>query len=329
MEYSKRHCLSTQTKRKLEIIFIESYLSAHDLHICNQCTQYIEISNFELDPYCILVENHPSKDYLINLNQTYSPIVVPHRTSQLYTEFSFDLKVSRFFSYCILQPINLDDFINLDQINNFKISVFRYSKNWKAYFNSSHDYWSKRPTKLLNTIKRKTKKCLDFGLHFDFFNSLDMKLIDNYWDVYNKSWKPVEKDKKFIETLLKKSSNNNNLRLGFAYHNSLAIAFCFWIVIDKTAFIVKLAQNNSYNHLSPGTVLMAKMINWTCEVDHIQKIDFLTGDDLYKKDWMDTSAELYGLEIFNMKTIRGRLLWYRHCIIRFLKSIRSRFNKHE
>lgn len=233
------------------------------------------------------------------------------------------------FDNLIVSPVPHYDLENLAFEENIKFKSFKVSENWQSFSSNATGYWNNRPSVLLNTIRRKKSKCKKAQCKFKIYNNISPELRQHYWHVYNKSWKPAEASPEFINWLLDYTSEQGLLRLGFTYIDCRPIAMHFWIVQDGTASIFKLAQDKEFDHLSPGTVLMAEMIDWVYAHDEIHCIDFLTGSDEYKKLWMDECRPLYGLEIFNMKTIRGRLLWYRHCIIRFLKSIRSRFNKHE
>ena len=68
-----------------------------------------------------------------------------------------------------------------------------------------------------------------------------------------------------------------------------------WLVSGGVAYIYKLAHLDEYAHLSPGTVLSAFMLERTIDQDHIATVDFLTGDDDYKKDWMSHRGERKGV----------------------------------
>jgi CelD/BcsL family acetyltransferase involved in cellulose biosynthesis len=54
-----------------------------------------------------------------------------------------------------------------------------------------------------------------------------------------------------------------------------------------TAFIHKLAYVEAAKPLSPGTSLSAALFETVIDHDRVSHIDFGTGDDPYKRDWMD------------------------------------------
>jgi CelD/BcsL family acetyltransferase involved in cellulose biosynthesis len=123
--------------------------------------------------------------------------------------------------------------------------------------------------------------------------------------VYNQSWKQEEPFPHFIPELLRLASRRGWLRLGIAHHDGRPVAGQVWLVCDNTAYIFKLAHAEDYKHLSPGTVLTAFMMEHVVDKDRVKKIDFLSGDDEYKRDWMSTRGDQAGIAAFNPATVRG------------------------
>jgi hypothetical protein len=170
------------------------------------------------------------------------------------------------------------------------------------------DYFKNRPSRLRNTLARKQKK----------YNSLQNAKIDiitqkedveegiiNYQSVYTKSWKLPEIYPHFIPNLIRSAANNNLLRLGIMKIDEEAVAAQFWIVCDKHAFIYKLAYDQAYKEYSPGSLLTMEMMRYVIDVDNVVEIDFLTGDDTYKQDWMDNRRERWKITAFNPHSIKG------------------------
>jgi CelD/BcsL family acetyltransferase involved in cellulose biosynthesis len=50
--------------------------------------------------------------------------------------------------------------------------------------------------------------------------------------------------------------------------------------------IHKVAYDETHSELSPGTALSAEMIAHALDHDHARKLDYLIGDDGYKRLWM-------------------------------------------
>ncbi len=61
----------------------------------------------------------------------------------------------------------------------------------------------------------------------------------------------------------------------------------FWTVENGIAYIHKLAHRTGARSLSPGTTLSAALFAHVIDVDHVTLVDFGTGDDPYKRDWME------------------------------------------
>ncbi len=57
------------------------------------------------------------------------------------------------------------------------------------------------------------------------------------------------------------------------------------------------------------------------EVDQVREIDYLSGDDAYKQDWMSHRRERWGILAFNLRTFKGVLAACKHIGGRRLKSI--------
>ena len=54
---------------------------------------------------------------------------------------------------------------------------------------------------------------------------------------------------------------------------------------------VKLAYDEAWKRYSPGSILISYLMQYVIEVDKVEEIDFLTGNDAYKADWMTERRE--------------------------------------
>ena len=163
-------------------------------------------------------------------------------------------------------------------------------------------YWATRPGKLRNTAKRKAKAAgLDIVIHRDF----DPAAWAAYEEVYAASWKPEEGSPAFLRALAEQEGEAGRLRLGVARKDGRALAAQLWTIEDGTAWIHKLAYREDAKALSPGTVLSMAMFRTALDEDRVSRIDYGTGDDGYKRDWMGERATLWRLEAFNLRSPRG------------------------
>lgn len=187
-------------------------------------------------------------------------------------------------------------------------------------------YLASRPSLLKNTIKRKQKaldKAPDVELHI-YQGTEVMGHIADFQQVYEKSWKEEEPYPDFIADMIKQFADKGWARLGVIYHQQIPIAAQLWIVMDGVASIYKLAYVEGYQKLSAGTVLMAQMMAYVIDQDKVSYVDFLVGDEPYKRDWMSDCREIFGLNIYNTRTIVGRLLGLKAALKSRIKCLLNR-----
>jgi CelD/BcsL family acetyltransferase involved in cellulose biosynthesis len=177
------------------------------------------------------------------------------------------------------------------------------------------DYINSRPSRLSATGQRKRRKLERSGrLRFELITGLqglDRALAD-YEAVYRSSWKAAEPYPGFIGGLARACAEQGWLRLGIAYLDGQPAAAQLWTVVEGTASIFKLAYDERFEKESVGTVLSSLLMQHVLEVDKVRSVDYLTGDDPYKRDWMSHRRERWGIIAFNPRTPRGLLAAARH-----------------
>ena len=95
------------------------------------------------------------------------------------------------------------------------------------------------------------------------------------------------------------------MRLGIARKDGVPVAAQLWTVENGTAWIHKLAYREDAKSLSPGTILSEAMFRAAIDKDRVARIDYGTGDEPYKADWMDRRETLWRVEAFNPRTAAG------------------------
>jgi hypothetical protein len=165
-------------------------------------------------------------------------------------------------------------------------------------------YWAERPGKLRNTAQRKAKAG---GLDIEIHRAFDPAAWAAYEEVYAASWKPEEGSPAFLRALAEREGESGRLRLGVARKDGRALAAQLWTIEEGTAWIHKLAYREDSKALSPGTVLSMAMFRSALDEDRVSRIDYGTGDDGYKRDWMGERATLWRIEAFNLASPRGLL----------------------
>jgi hypothetical protein len=138
------------------------------------------------------------------------------------------------------------------------------------------------------------------------------KALDDYEKVYNASWKIPEPSPQFIRGLARTAARNGSLRFGLIYVEGEPAAAQLWIVQEGIASIYKIAYDERFAKLSVGTALTAKLMQQVIDVDKVKVVDYLSGEDAYKKNWMSHRREFWGIVAFNPRSVRGLAQIARH-----------------
>lgn len=182
-------------------------------------------------------------------------------------------------------------------------------------------YWARRPSRLRNTAARKAKAAgLDLAIH----RSFDEAAWAAYEAIYEKSWKGEEGSPAFLRAFAEQEGAAGTLRLGIASKDSVPIAAQLWTIENGEAWIHKLAYAEEAKALSPGTVLSMAMFRAALDEDHVRRIDYGTGDDAYKRDWMEERRTLWRLTAYNPATLDGLLGAARVAASALVARLRSR-----
>ncbi len=189
-------------------------------------------------------------------------------------------------------------------------------------------YLAARPGPLRETIRRKGKSCARDGrVRIETTRSLDRlgPAIAAYEDVYRRSWKTPEPAPGFTAALLPRAAAAGVLRLGVMWIDAQPVAAQYWTVSDGTATVLKLAHDDAWRSLSPGTVLTAHMVR-NLFAEGVRELDFGRGDDEYKASWAGLRRSRIGLLIANPRAPRGVLALARHLAGTVLRKTITRYN---
>ncbi|MGB3796069.1 MAG: GNAT family N-acetyltransferase [Alteraurantiacibacter sp.] len=147
---------------------------------------------------------------------------------------------------------------------------------------SFRQFLADRPGQLRTTLKRKATK-----VQVSISTQFDPGDWTAYEEIYADSWKPEEGDSAMLRKFAMAESDAGRFRFAMALHNGAPVAAQFWTVDGDTAYIHKLAHRTSSRKLSPGTTLTAALFERVIDTDGVKHVDFGTGDDPYKRDWME------------------------------------------
>lgn len=157
------------------------------------------------------------------------------------------------------------------------------------------EYWAARPGRLRETVRRKGKKGVVDLRIATAFSEADWAA---YEAIYRLSWKPEEGSPAFLRRFAEAEGAAGNLRLGIAMIDGKPVAAQFWTVEGGTAFIHKLAHDESAKAHSPGTLLTAALFEHVIDRDRVREVDFGTGDDPYKRDWMESTRTRWQVALY-------------------------------
>lgn len=173
---------------------------------------------------------------------------------------------------------------------------------------SFEEYFKERPSQLRNIVRRREKKFLADGRGRLEIVTTGNRLDDciRAWEkVYSSSWKLSEPYPHFMPGLIRLCAERGWLRLGLAYYDDAPIAAQIWIVNHGRAAIYKLAHDEKFSAFSAGTLLTVHLMRHVMDVDKVAEVDYLIGDDAYKKDWMSHRRERWGIVAYNPSTLMG------------------------
>ncbi|HET6757426.1 MAG TPA: GNAT family N-acetyltransferase, partial [Burkholderiales bacterium] len=194
--------------------------------------------------------------------------------------------------------------------------------NWYLNVNgrSYQQYFATLPAAVRNTLARKGKQARSKA-RIEVVTGRDglQSALAAYHQIYNASWKVPEPSPGFIDGLAAMCADKGWLRLGVLRVDNEPAAAQIWIVSAGTAAIYKLAYDSRFAKLSVGSLLTAHLMEHVIDRDLVREVDYLTGDDGYKKDWMSDRRERFGVSALNRRTVKGLALIARHFAARLVK----------
>ncbi|HEY5799449.1 MAG TPA: GNAT family N-acetyltransferase [Burkholderiaceae bacterium] len=185
-------------------------------------------------------------------------------------------------------------------------------------------YAAALPSRLRHTLARKSRQLAAMpGFRIEILRSIDdvPRAVQAIHRVYGASWKDPEPYPSFMPGLVRLLAERGALRMGVAYLGNAPAAFQLWIVEGGVASIYKLAYDEAHARLSIGSVLTAALMRHAIDIDQVREVDYLTGDEPYKQDWMSHRRERWGLAAFNPATLQGLYGAVRHVLGRRLKRL--------
>ena len=208
--------------------------------------------------------------------------------------------------------------------HGFAVQTYFQFGNWYLQVGgrSYEEYLTGLSTVLRKNIPYQTRRLeRTYRVEFALVTGLEGldKAVNDYETVYHSSWRDQEAYPGFIRGLVETAARMGSLRLGLLYADGIPVAAQLWLLHGKVASIYKIAYVEAFAKFSVGTVLTARMMRHAIDVEKVSTVDYLSGDDGYKKDWMSHRRERWGILAFNLRSFHGLLLAARHLGGRRLK----------
>lgn len=207
----------------------------------------------------------------------------------------------------------------------YRVDPFFCFGNWYLPVQgcSASTYLANRPAALRHSLARGQRRLSRQGPWHTVIHRTPgpalAQAIGDFERVYAQSWKSPEPHPRFMPSLMQEAAKQGWLRLGVLSLDGQPIAAQVWLVKDGKASIYKLAYVSGFERLSAGSVLTQALMRHVIDEDRVQEVDYLTGDDAYKQDWMTHRRERWGLVAFHTGTWTGWWAAWRHRLGHWLR----------
>ena len=229
------------------------------------------------------------------------------------------------FDSLILEPIADDD----KNINNLRqlmgshgLSCMRYARffNWYHLLQGQSflAYMQARPSRVRNTIARKQRKLKrEYGYEVRLYkgNDVQQAMLD-YNAVFDASWKTPERFKDVMDGFTNSFTKLAWTRLAILYIEGKPVAAQLWFVAHKKASIFRLAYDEAWKKYSTGSIITQYMMEYVIDTDKVEEIDYLTGNDRYKQEWMSEKRQRWRLVFTRNKMEREESMNFLHRLMR-------------
>ncbi|KAG1682835.1 hypothetical protein GQR58_010621 [Nymphon striatum] len=171
------------------------------------------------------------------------------------------------FNYLNLEPIAEDD----SNINSLQQAMEAFWTIWQLAL-----------ARVRNTIIRKQRK-LERELGYEIRLHTTGSDIQQALSEYNKSTTLAGKHMKqfgdLLEGLATSFAKSGWIRLAILTIGDKPAAAQLWFVVDKKAYIFRLAYDEAWKQYSPGSILTKYLMEYVIDTDKVEEIDFLFGND--------------------------------------------------
>jgi len=204
----------------------------------------------------------------------------------------------------LLEPVTTEDSHLADLQAGLASAGFVCERHFRHYNwiyrvegRSYQAFLASRPARLRNTLGRKQRKLArEHGYDIRLYLGDEVSRgMPDYYQIYHSSWKAREQYTAFLDNIVAAFARQNWVRLAVLHINDQPAAAQLWFVNHAKASIFRLAYDEKWKSYSPGSILMNFLMEYVIDQDKVEEIDFLTGNESYKQDWMSVRRECEAL----------------------------------
>lgn len=179
------------------------------------------------------------------------------------------------------------------------------------------EYIFNRSSKLKNTLTRKMKKLSkDHTWHVRIVFDGSKSVLDDFKQVYDRSWKEPEAYPDFIDRLVALGDGMRAVVVGVLYVADRPVASQLWLRSGASFTIYKLAYDEAFKSYSVGSVLTQSLFYEVMTSGTVSTVDFGVGNESYKGEWLSQTADLVSVDVRSLygskgvvSLLRNRGLW--------------------
>lgn len=169
-----------------------------------------------------------------------------------------------------------------------KYGKHSHESKYLSFPTGKEDFWASYNSKFRRNLKRKINKASGQGelrLECIAAPSELISAFDTFLAVENSGWKGRDKTsiyaqpkkKQYYQILLEEYGKKGLCQINLLYLNEQCIAAQFSIVIANTLHLLKIGYNEDYADISPGDIILEKLIDHGCDTGKYNTISFVTG----------------------------------------------------
>jgi len=162
-----------------------------------------------------------------------------------------------------------------------------YSK-YIDFSNGKDAFWSSYNSKFRRNLKRKISKAAALG-DVSFVSESDPSKLparyEEFLAIEDSGWKGKDKTsiksqpnkKRYYQFLLDGYGKEKICHINLLYLSGKCIAAQFSLLVDQTLYLLKIGYDEEYSDISPGYLLLEKLVEYGCATKKFNRISFVTG----------------------------------------------------